>query len=49
MLPAPLGAVQVAPPDGVHVHVTPVRIPGGVSVTTVPLALLGPALDAVMV
>jgi hypothetical protein len=33
----------------VHVQVTPVRIPGGVSATVAPFATLGPALVATMV
>src|SRR4029077_17132722 len=44
--PAPTG-VQVPPPVTPHVHVTAVRLAGGVSVTMAPLTGEGPAaLDA---
>src|SRR3954447_24235049 len=47
MLPEP-EAVQVPPPAPAHVHVQ-VSEAGNVSATVAPVALLGPALDAVMV
>ena len=47
MLPDP-EAVQVPPPAPAHVHVH-VRDAGNVSAAVAPLALLGPALDAVIV
>jgi len=47
MLPAP-DAVQVPPPAPTQVHVH-VSAAGKVSATVAPGALLGPALDAVMV
>ena len=48
MLPLPAG-VQVPPPAPAHVQVTPVSAAGSVSDTVAPAALLGPALDTVMV
>ena len=47
MLPDP-EAVQVPPPAPAHVHVH-VRDAGNVSATVLPVALLGPAFDAVIV
>jgi hypothetical protein len=48
MLPEP-EAVAVPPPAPTAVQVTPVRDAGKVSATVAPVALLGPALDAVIV
>src|SRR5258708_7271431 len=48
MPPAPL-AVHVAPPAATHVQVTPVIVPGTVSVTVAGLAGLGPAFHATIV
>ena len=48
MLPEPL-AVHVPPPAPTHVHASLVIAAGNVSATVAPVALLGPALLAVMV
>ena len=48
MLPDPLAA-QVPPPDPTQVQVTPVIVPGTVSVTAAPVTALGPPLDATIV
>ncbi len=47
MLPEP-AAVQVPPPAPTHVHVQ-VSDAGNVSATVAPVALLGPAFEAVIV
>src|SRR5262249_11767025 len=48
MLPEPL-APHDEPADAAHVHVTPVRLAGNVSVTVAPVMALGPLLVTVMV
>ena len=48
MFPATGPAVHVPPPAPTHVH-EQVRMPGKVSITLAPVALLGPAFDAVIV
>jgi hypothetical protein len=48
MLPDPL-AGQLEPADAVHVHVTPLRMPGKVSVTVAPVRSSGPLLATVIV
>jgi hypothetical protein len=47
-LPEP-EAGQLEPADAVHVHVTPVRLAGTVSVTVAPVIADGPAFDAMIV
>jgi len=48
MLPTPAGT-QVAPPVPTHVHVTPSRLGGNVSLTVAPVTLLGPTFVATIV
>jgi hypothetical protein len=49
MFPEPLAAAQLDPADAVHVHVTPVRLAGKLSVTVAPVTTDGPALLTVIV
>src|SRR2546422_8968320 len=49
MFPEPLAAAQLEPLEATHVHVTPVRLAGKLSVTVAPDAAEGPALLTVIV
>jgi hypothetical protein len=49
MLPLPLPAAHDAPPAGTHVHVTPVRLAGIVSVTGAATTADGPEFEVTMV
>ena len=49
ILPMPLGVNPEAPPLCVAVKVTPVKVPGKLSLTTAPVTSLGPALRTTIV
>src|SRR5438128_1687784 len=49
MLPVPLAAAQLEPPEATHVHVAPVIAGASVSITDAPVTLLGPLLVTTMV